>query len=329
MKIVYVRPTDSEKEVVIAALSEHQVQFADNFDELTHEALADVEVISVFVDTAVDASVIDRCPNLRLIAARSVGFDNIDIVTARERNITVCRVPQYGSQTVAEFAFALRFALSRKVTPAQTAMRLEKKLVNPLPFEGFDLGGKTLGVIGTGKIGQRVCAIAHSFGMNVIASDANPNDVVAKWGVQYVPLETLMAQSGIVTLHIPSLPTTYHMINAAMISLMKPTAYLINTSRGEIVDSQALVEALQHNVIAGAGLDVLEGERNLAIDESQDTEEQKSLRTRNRTLLDMPQVIVTPHIGFNTREAKSEIIQCTISNINAFGNGTPTNCIPV
>jgi D-lactate dehydrogenase len=329
MKIAYLRPTDSEKEVVTAALDGHEVIYAENFNEISNEVLATVEVLSVFVDTAVDAAVLDRAPNVRCIAARSVGFDNIDIKTAHERGIAVCRVPHYGSQTVAEFAFALLFALSRKVYEAQVAMKLEKKVVNQLPYEGFDLGGKTLGVVGTGKIGQRVCAIAHSFGLKVIAADAYPNDVVSQWDVTYVPLETLVSQSDIVSVHVPSLPTTYHMINESMINLMKKTAYLINTSRGEVVDTNALVTALQHQVIAGAGLDVLEGERDLGTPFHVGTEEQKNLRTLNHALMDMPQVIVTPHIGFNTKEAKAEIIQCTIANINAFSIGNPTNCVPV
>lgn len=328
MKIVYVRPTDLEKEVVTGALAEDEVIYVDSFDEINDEVLATVDVLSVFVDTAIDAAVLTRCPNVRLIAARSVGFDNIDIDGARERGITVCRVPHYGSQTVAEFAFALMFALSRKVAEAQAAMRLEKMVVNQLPYEGFDLAGKTLGVVGTGKIGQRVCAIAQSFGMKVIASDACPNEAVTKYGVQYVPLETLMQDSDIVSLHVPSIASTYHMINASMIKLMKKSAYIINTSRGEIIDTLALVEALQQQAIAGAGLDVLEKERDLKVSLSISTPEQTSIRLSNYTLMDMPQVIVTPHIGFNTKEAKEEIIQCTISNIRAFAAGTPTNTIP-
>ncbi len=328
MKIVYVRPTDSEKEVVTAALEGSEIIYVDNFDDINDEVLTTVDVISVFVDTAVDATVLARCPNLRLIAARSVGFDNIDIVKAHERGITVCRVPHYGAQTVAEFAFALMFALSRKVAEAQTAMRIEKKVVDQLPYEGFDLSGKTLGVVGTGKIGQRVCVIAQSFGMKVIASDAYPNEEVTKYGVQYVPLETLMRDSDIVSLHVPSIASTYHMINAQMINLMKKNAYIINTSRGEIIDTQALVEALQQQVIAGSGLDVLERERDLKEEISSSDPEQVRLRVNNYTLMDMPQVIVTPHIGFNTKEAKEEIIQCTIANIKAFEIGVPTNVIP-
>lgn len=250
MRILYVRPNTAERDVVVAALVGHEVIFTDNLSEVADSVLSSVEVLSVFVDTVVDEQILERCPKLRYIATRSVGFDHIDVAHAHERNIIISRVPHYGSETVAEFAFALIFELSRKVGQAHADMLMHGHVANLEPYEGFDLGGKTLGVVGTGMIGQRVCAIAKSFGMEVVAFDAYPNDVVKNLGVTYVSLEELMSASDIVTIHVPSLPTTYHLINEETIKRMKPTAYLINTARGDVVETKALVAALKERKIA-------------------------------------------------------------------------------
>lgn len=334
MKILYVRPNKYEAPVVQEALSGHEVIFSDSLETVDSQILQTIEVLSVFVDTQVKSEMLQQCLALRCIATRSVGFDHIDTKYAAINNICVLRVPHYGSQTVAEFAFSLMFALSRHAYVAYTDLIADTSVDTLEPYEGFDLGGKTLGVVGTGKIGERVCAIAKSFGMEVIAFDQFPRSSVTSLGVTYVDLETLMKQSDIVTLHVPSLPETYHLITAQLLSQMKPTAYLINTARGEVIDTVALVTALQEKKIAGAGLDVLEGEHMLAKEESL-TDEQKSDTTQmellslNHTLIAMPNVIVTPHIAFNTREAKQEITNTTIANILSYIHGEPTNKIPV
>jgi len=333
MQILYVKPNSQERDVVVAALNPHEVIFTDDLAAVDLGVSSEIEVLSVFVDTAVDEGVLEKFPKLKFIATRSVGFDHIAVATARARGIVISHVPHYGSQTVAEFAFALMFALSRNAFQAYIDLMADTSVDTLEPYEGFDLGGKTLGVIGTGKIGQRVCAIAQSFGMKVIAYDQFPNEALAAAGLQYADIETVMKESDMVTLHVPSLPATYHLINAHLLSLMKPTAYLINTARGEVVDSEALVNALQSKQIAGAGLDVLEGERYLAEEETL-TEEQKQnpeitrSLSLNHTLIDMPNVVATPHIAFNTREAKNEITQTTLENILGYIHNEVINQIP-
>lgn len=333
MYIVYVKPNSQEKDVVTEALHPHTVFFLDDLNSVHDDVAREIEVLSVFVDTQVDEATLNRFPKLKFIATRSVGFDHIAVAAARERGILISRVPHYGSQTVAEFAFALMFALSRNAFQAYIDLMADTSVDTLEPYEGFDLGGKTLGVVGTGKIGQRVCAIAKSFGMNVIAYDQFPNDELIALGTRYATIESVMKESDMVTLHVPSLPSTHHLIDMRLLSLMKPTAYLINTARGEVVDTQALVDVLTNKQIAGAGLDVLEGERFLAEEETL-TEEQKQnsemmhILSLNHMLIDMPNVVVTPHIAFNTKEAKSEITQTTLSNILGYINNEVINQIP-
>lgn len=333
MQILYVKPNSQEKDVVMAALSPHEVVFLDDLDTISDETGSEIEVLSVFVDTIVDESALNRFPKLKYIATRSVGFDHIAVDVAHARGIVISRVPHYGSQTVAEFAFALMFALSRNAFQAYIDLKADTSVDTLEPYEGFDLGGKKLGVVGTGKIGQRVCSIAKSFGMEVVAYDQFPNDELIAFGIRYADIESVMKESDMVTIHVPSLPSTHHLIDANLLSLMKPTAYLINTARGEVIDTEALVNALKSKQIAGAGLDVLEGERFLAEEETL-TEEQKQnsemmhILSLNHILIDMPNVLVTPHIAFNTREAKSEITQTTLSNILGYINNEVINQIP-
>lgn len=333
MRILYIKPNTQEKNVVVSALAPHEVLFTDTLDSFDSSIAQDVEILSVFVDTIVSETVLNLFPKLRCITTRSVGFDHIDVQMARARDITIVRVPHYGSQTVAEFTFALMFALSRNAFQAYVDLMADTSVNSLEPYEGFDLGGKTLGVIGTGKIGQRVCTIAKCFGMEVVAYDQFENEQIKALGIEYVSIETLMERSDMVTLHVPSLPQTHHLITARLLSLMKPTAYLINTARGEVVDTEALVDALRNKRIAGAGLDVLENEHVLAIEETlTDAQKQDGKLTHllqlNHTLIDLPNVVVTPHIAFNTKEAKSEITQITLQNILGFINNQVINEIP-
>ncbi len=332
MKIVYVRPYAGEEKIVVQTLSQHEVLFVDSVEALTDAQTSDVELLSVFVDTVVDESVLTRFPKLLYIATRSAGFDHIAVREAQARGIVVSRVPHYGSQTVAEYAFALMFALSRNAYQASLDMQANVSSLQLERYEGFDLGLKTLGVVGTGLIGQKVCAIGKSFGMRVIAFDLFPNDVITAMDIPYVSLETLLQTADVVTLHVPGRPETHHMINADTLALCKPGAYLINTSRGEVVDTRALTVALQKGQLRGAGLDVLEYEHELAREANlTDAEKNDAILMEtlacNHTLMQMENVIVTPHIAFNTKEAKEEITTITLSNIEAGIAGTPKNIV--
>jgi len=333
MKILYIRPYEKEPAIVEAALSGHELIVADCIQDVDVSVRATIDVLSVFVDYEVTKDMFDLLPNLQLIATRSAGFDHIDTAEAERRNITISRVPHYGARTVAEYAIALMFALSRNAFRSYTDMQRHAGTVQFAAYEGFDLCGKTLGVVGTGVIGKSVCQIAKGIGMKVVMFDAFPDEAfAAEHDLAYVTLDELLAQADIVTLHVPSMPATYHMINEEKFNLMKSGAYLINTARGDIVDTPALVQALQSGHLAGAGLDVLEGEHELR-------EEADLLAAgdgpsaiwetlvADHALIDMPQVIVTPHIAFNTVEAKREITDITVANILGFASDAPQNTV--
>ena len=275
------------------------------------------DILAVFMDSAVDAATIAALPNLKLITTLSTGYDHIDLAAAAARGIPVTSVPGYGENTVAEFAFTLILALSRKIFPTRDRIRVEHKFTND-GLTGFDLAGKTIGVVGTGRIGKHAIRMAKGFNMKVIAYDVYHDDAFAKeMDFPYLSLEDLLAQSDVITIHAPYLPSTHHLINAGNVHLIKHGAILINTARGAIVETAALVSALNDGTLAGAGIDVLEEEAEMkAGDMSVDAD-----------LVAMPNVIVTPHNAFNTREAFLRILDTTIDNIVAFVNAAPINVV--
>ncbi len=280
-------------------------------------AAADFDIAAVFMDSPVDAATIAALPSLRFIATMSTGFDHIDLAAAAARGIAVSSVPAYGENTVAEYAFALILALSRKICEARTRVRDEKRFATD-GLRGFDLKGKTLGVIGTGRIGKHAIIIAKGFAMDVIAYDVYHDDAFAKeMGFEYTPLEALMARSDIITIHAPYLPSTHHLIHAGNIDTIKQGAYLVNTARGAIVETAALVAALKSGRLAGAGIDVLEEEAHMKAGDMD----------LDRALVQLPNVIVTPHNAFHTKEAYFRILDTTIANIVAFTKGVPVNLV--
>jgi D-lactate dehydrogenase len=335
MIIAYIRPYDGEFSLVEEQLGAHQVVTGTCVWDLDEAVRNQVEVLCVFVDYQVTADVLDMLPNLKMIAARSAGFDHIAMVEAQQRGIVVSRVPHYGARTVAEYALALMFALSRNVYRSYTDMQRNVGVSRVDAYEGFDLCGKTLGVVGTGAIGRNVCEIARGIGMNVVAYDVSPDETFAvNLGMRYAALDEVLAQADIVTLHVPSIPETHHLINAEKLQKMKAGSYLINTARGEIIDTKALVQSVYEGHLAGAGLDVLEGEHSLReeaellVEGAPDPTLWETL-IADHALIDMQNVIVTPHIAFNTIEAKREITQTTLENINAFVSGTPQNTVTI
>lgn len=295
-----------------------EVSFAD--DMLDKDHIPDdknFDVAGVFMVSHVDSETIAALPNLKFIATLSTGFDHIDVATAGARGIPVSSVPAYGENTVAEFAFALILALSRKIPQGCDRVRTEGKFTTD-GLQGFDLAGKTIGIVGTGRIGKHAVRIAKGFDMKIVAFDVYHDDkFAAEMGFSYVSLEDLLAQSDVVTIHAPYLPSTHHLINSGNIGLMKRGAYLVNTARGAIVETSALVDALKSGHLGGAGLDVLEEEAEMKAGDM----------NLNRDLIMMPNVIVTPHNAFNTREAAFRILDTTIDNIVAFVNGEPINVV--
>jgi len=291
-----------------------------NINNLNPEA----EVISGFVSSNITREIMQRLPKLRLIATRSTGFDHIDLDYAKERNIAVVNVPTYGENTVAEHTFALILAITRRLIDTVTDTSLGKFIASE--HTGIDLKGRTMGIVGMGHIGQHVARIARGFEMNVIAYDIYTNkQLVNELGFRYVSLDEVISQSDILSLHAPLTPDNYHLINHHSIEKMKPGAILINTARGELVENRALITALKSKLLAGAGLDTIEGEHYLAtsalieaITDNATAPLAYEYATEDRILLQLPNVIVTQHAAFNTAEAIKRINDTTARNIIDF-----------
>lgn len=332
MKIAFFELEDWEQDELKKGLFEgHELHLStDPLNERTITEGHDAEIVSVFVHSALNRATLDKLPNLKFIATRSTGFDHIDLGRCRERGILVANVPSYGENTVAEHTFALILALSRNIHKA-----FVHTLARDIPFKelrGFDLAGKTLGVIGAGRIGLHVIKIAKGFGMQVVAFDVRQEPLLAEvLNFRYTSVEELLGISDIVSLHCPYSPKTHHLINLDNIRHFKRGALLINTARGGLIDPAALTRALDEGILSGAALDVLEGEELLK-DERQilvQSLAQDKLRTLllNHSLLNRDNVVITPHIAFNSREAVQRILETTLENLRAFLRGQPRNLV--
>ncbi|MFA7286444.1 MAG: NAD(P)-dependent oxidoreductase [Patescibacteria group bacterium] len=305
----------------------------ETLNDAAAPARTDAEVISVFVRSRITAQVLEKFPNLKLIVTRSTGYDHVDAAACRERNVTVAYVPGYGDNTVAEYAFGLLLALSRKVYEAVDRLK-EGGPFSPDGLRGFDLKGKVIGVVGTGRIGREAISIAKGFGMQVVAYDPFPDEkITATLGFTYASLESLLATADVVTLHAPYMPETHHLLNAARIALMKPSAVIINTARGGLIDTTALFAALTEKRLGGAALDVLEAEGDISDEaalmrHADATLEEYKVALENQSLMRMSNVLISPHNAFNTIEAMRRILETTYTDIEQFLQGKPINIIP-
>jgi D-lactate dehydrogenase len=323
-----------ERPVIMERLAGHELLFFEDILSPKHYPdLASCAVVSPFIYSQIDTSALEAMPELQLVVTRSTGYDHIDLEACRARGITVANVPEYGSQTVAEHSFALILALSRKIIKAYRAMRdAEARPEAARELRGFDLRGKTLGVVGAGNIGLHVIRMAKSFGMRVLVFDMQHRQTLADLlEFEYTDLDTLLRDSDIVSLHCPANAATRHMINREALAKMKRGAILVNTARGELVDTAALLEALQSGQLGGAGLDVFEGEA-LVREEAQILSrsydrEQLENAIHAHQLLKRDDVIVTPHNAFNSREAVERILDTTLENIQAFLAGRKQNVV--
>jgi D-lactate dehydrogenase len=284
--------------------------------------VSDYNILVPFIYSKIDKDIIDSMSDLKYVTTMSTGYDHIDLAECKNRKIKTSNVPNYGENTVAEHTFALIFALSRRIN--ESVDRVNSGSFSPDGLMGFDLKGKTIGVIGTGGIGKHVVKIAHSLEMNIVAYDIQKDKrITKKYKVKYCSLDELLTTSDIITLHAPYNESTHHMINKDNIELFKKSAYLINTARGALIETSALVNAIKQDKIAGAALDVLEQEavikeeKELLSDEFQDDIDLKTA-LENRFLIRDPRVIVTPHNAFNSREALERILDTTMDNIKAF-----------
>ncbi len=326
-----------EKKVLEKSFSNEEVSyFAEKLSGENVASVKDTEVISVFNGSLVNKDIIDLLPNLKFINTSTTGFEHIDLNYCQEKGIQVSNVPAYASHTVAEFTFALLLNLSRKILKANSQLREDDDFVIT-KLRGFDLKGKTLGVIGTGKIGKNVIKIGKGFEMNVVAYDLYPDLVFAKENnFEYKSLDEVVGSSDIITLHAPYTKENDHLINKEVISKMKKGVYLINTARGGLIDTEALIWGLREGIIAGAGLDVLEEERELreeikilSTPEENQAQNLKDYKTllEDHVLINMPNVVVTPHIAFYSAEAEAEIVRVTVENIKGFIAGAPINLV--
>ena len=274
--------------------------------------------VCAFVNDRMDTAVLHTLADggTRLIALRSAGFNNVDLATARALGITVARVPAYSPHAVAEHTIALMLALDRKIHRAYVRVREGNFALDGLL--GFDLAGKTVGVVGTGQIGTVVCRILLGFGCRVIAFDIAPSSECRALGVVYVTLDELWRLSDVITLHTPLTKDTRHMVNEAAIRQMKRGVMIVNTGRGALVDTRALIGGLKTGQIGYLGLDVYEEEEGLFFEDQSSTVIQDDVFAR---LLTFPNVLVTAHQAFFTREALRAIGETTIANITAFAEG--------
>ena len=272
------------------------------------ELARDVDIICMrdqFV--GVSRETLDKLPKLRMIATRSTGCDHIDATAASEKGIVVCNVPDYGSHMIAEHAFGLLLAVARNIVKGANRYAQEK-LFSDKGLVGVELSGRTLGILGTGRIGTHTARIGHGFGMKTVAYDIVKSPRLEEmYSTRYLPLEKVLEAADFVTIHLPLNDTTRGLICERTLQLVKEGSILVNTARGPIVVTQDLIKALRQGRLAGAGLDVLEDERE---------------KYHDFTGLN---VIVTPHIGWYTKESISRILDITLDNIKAFIEGTPKN----
>lgn len=288
--------------------------YESKLNEDTAAMAAGSDAVVVFVNDEITAKVLDVLEEkgIGIIALRSAGYNNVDFQSAFSR-IHVVRVPAYSPYAVAEHAAALLLAINRRIPRAYNRTRDYNFSLNGLT--GFDLHGKTMGVIGTGKIGQVFIDICRGFGMRIIAFDPYP---ISGKGIDYVSLEELFRQSDIISLHCPLTKDTHHVINKQSFALMRDGVYLINTSRGALVDSEALVEAIKSGKVGGAALDVYEEESELFFEDFSSTVIQDDVLAR---IISMPNVIVTSHQAFLTQEALQNIAQTTLQNLKEYFDG--------
>jgi D-lactate dehydrogenase len=323
MRIAVFSTKPYDREYLTAANRErlHELTFFE--PRLTRETAtlaAGFPVVCAFVNDQLDAHALEalHAGGTKLIALRSAGYNHVHLTTAARLGMTVVRVPAYSPYAVAEHTVGLILTLTRRLHKAYVRVREGNFSLDGLL--GFDLHGKTVGVVGTGKIGSIVARIMHGFGCRLLCHDQFQNQECLALGASYVPLEELLAQSDVVTLHCPLTPETFHVINSASLKKLKPGAMLINTSRGALVETQAVIDALKKGRLGALGLDVYEEEADLFFEDLSRKVIQDDVFSR---LLTFPNVMITGHQAFFTQEALAAISTQTIQNITAYERQEP------
>ena len=331
MKITIFDTENTQIEKFQEALKNHETRILnESIQSVNLLQYKDSDIISVSIHSKISKDLINSIPNLKYIITRSTGFEHIDMSACKDKDIKVSNVPSYGENTIAEHTFALILCLSKNIH--KTYIRTINNDFSLENLRGFDLKGKTLGVIGAGKIGLHLIRMAKGFGMNVLAFDINKNDFLGEvLDFKYTSIEEILKNADVISLHAPLNKATYHLINKNNIHQIKKGAILINTSRGSLIDTSALIEALDEGILAGAGLDVFEGEEYIFKEgcqlKEEYTEDVKQLINQNCSLLRRENVVITPHNAFNSMEAVERIFNTSIDNVLAFLDGKPINLV--
>jgi D-lactate dehydrogenase len=331
-KIVFFETHDWEESALKAAFPDATFT-EDHLDAetVTKPEYAGCEIASTFINSVATAEALAKLPSLKFVATRSTGFDHIDCAFCKTKNITVSNVPEYGSNTVAEHTFALILSLTRKIYQSVNQsknLNFEHDLIR-----GVDLHGKTIGIVGLGKIGINVLRIAKGFGMNAVVYNHSQNpELRAQYDFKYVDLAELLKVADIITLHLPLMPATKHIINRDNILTMKKGSYIVNTARGGLIETEALVAALEQGILEGVGLDVLEEENELSEEAAiLSRKYKKEVDLKNlifdHMLINHPKVLITPHNAFNSVESLARITNTTIQNIQSFIAGQTQNTV--
>ena len=333
-KISFFELEPFEKKFFQTALKGHTLRFdAKPLTSRNAAKHADADAIIVFVMSSVDKKTLDKLPKLKFITTMSTGYNHIDIDETKKRGIRVSTVPKYGSNTVAEFAFALLLCLQRQLVSA-----IDRTRRGEFEFKGLlgnDLAGKTIGILGTGKIGIHMVQYALAFGMKVLAYDKFQNKQAAKkLGFTYTTVASICKRADIISLHLPLLPETEHILGPAEFKVMKKGMKIINTGRGPLIDTVALNKAVDKKIVASAALDVLEGEADFKKEArlcytncTPLSNAQLKMIIQDHKLVNRPEVLVTPHLAFYTEEAVQRILDTTLVNIKGHLNKRYKNTV--
>lgn len=281
------------------------------YDQLVKEA-EDADALLTLLSDQIDDNLLAHATNLKIIANYAVGYNNIDIEACTRRNICVTNTPDVLTDATADLSFTLMLSVAKRITEGDHMVRSGQfKGWGPMLLLGGDITGRTLGIIGAGRIGSAVARRAAGFDMKILYYDLEPNPALDKGGAEFSDLDNLLSESDFITIHVPLIESTFHLIDKQKLAMMKPTAYLINTSRGPVVDEKALVIALREKTIAGAGLDVFEDEPRLA-----------------DGLADLPNTVLLPHIASATVETRTRMSVMAAENIIQRANGeVPENLV--
>ena len=310
------------------AAGRHELVFLEaRLATQTAAAASGAQAVCAFVNDRLDAATLEALHEMgvRLVALRCAGFNNVDLPAAARLGIAICRVPEYSPYAVAEHTAAIVLALNRKIHRAHARVREGNFALEGLL--GFDLHGRTVGVVGTGKIGEAFLRIMNGFGCRLLAHDPQESAACVALGARYVPLPELLAASDIVSLHCPLTPATHHLIDAEALAAMRPGAMLVNTSRGAVLDTRAVIQALKRGTLGSLGIDVYEEEADLFFRDLSGGTIQDDVFAR---LLTFPNVLVTAHQAFFTEDALAAIARTTLANLDAFEtDGEPVHRVSV